>query len=109
MHELGIVQEIVALVEERTEGRSVTALSLEIGALSAVLPDAVRFCFDVATEGTALAGAKLTVIEKAGRAKCRACSADVTMPGPIARCACGAFDLEWLDGTDVKIVGMEVA
>lgn len=109
MHELGIVQEIVAIVEERSQGKSVSALSLEIGKLSAVLPDAVRFCFDVAAEGTVLEGATLTVIEKDGLARCRSCAASVVLASPIGRCTCGAFDLEWLEGTDVKIVRMEVA
>ncbi len=56
MHELGIAQEVVALVAEHAQGK-VTRVVLEIGKLSAILPDAVRFCFDLCSEGTVVAGA----------------------------------------------------
>ena len=55
MHELGIAQEVVALVTERAGGARVTRVVLEIGKLAAVLPDAVRFCIDLCGEGTSMA------------------------------------------------------
>jgi hydrogenase nickel incorporation protein HypA/HybF len=108
MHELGIVAAIVDIASEQTGGASVKRLVLEIGKLSAVLPDAVRFAFDVATEGTALEGAELEIAEIDGSARCRACGGRVVLQRPVGRCACGAFDLEWLSGTDVRIVEMEL-
>jgi hydrogenase nickel incorporation protein HypA/HybF len=66
MHELGIVQEVVEIVSEKSGGASVTRLVLEIGRLTAVLPDAIRFCFELATEDTPLAGARLEIVETAG-------------------------------------------
>ena len=65
MHELGIAQEVVALVAEHAQGK-VTRVVLEIGKLSAILPDAVRFCFDLCSEGTVVAGAQLEIIEIPG-------------------------------------------
>jgi hydrogenase nickel incorporation protein HypA/HybF len=109
VHELAITEEIVALVSERAKGARVTRLILEIGRLSAVLPDAVRFCFDVCAEGTPLEGAALEVIETPGRARCRACQAEVTLVRPFGRCACGGTDLEWLSGDELKITAIEVA
>ena len=52
MHELGMAQEIVAMVSERAGGSRVTRVVLEVGKLAAVLPDALRFCFDLCVEGT---------------------------------------------------------
>jgi hydrogenase nickel incorporation protein HypA/HybF len=108
MHELGIVTEIVALAEERAEGAKVCRLTLEIGKLSTVLPDAVRFCFDVATEGTLLEGATLEIREVAGVGRCRACAASLALEGVVTRCGCGAFDVEWISGTEVRVIEMEV-
>jgi hydrogenase nickel incorporation protein HypA/HybF len=108
MHELGIVQEIIALVTERAEGAKVTRVVLEIGKLTAVLPDAVRFCFDLCSEGTAAEGAVLEIIETPGRARCRACGAGVTLDRPFGRCACGGSDLEWLAGEELKVKEIEV-
>lgn len=108
MHELAIAQEIVELVAERASGARVTRVVLEIGKLAAVLPDAVRFCFDLCVEGTVLEGASLVIIETPGRARCRACSADVCLERPFGRCECGGSDLEWLTGEELKVKNFEV-
>ena len=109
MHELAITQEVVALVSERVAGARVSRVVLEIGRLSAVLPDAVRFCFDLCAEGTPLAGAALEVIETAGRARCRQCGDDVMLVRAFGQCACGGTDLEWLSGEELKIKEVELA
>jgi hydrogenase nickel incorporation protein HypA/HybF len=67
MHELGITRNIVAIVTEHAGGARVKRVSLEIGKLSAVLPDAIRFCFDVCSRDTLLEGAELTIHESAGQ------------------------------------------
>jgi len=109
MHELGITQEIVAIVTERARGARVTRVVLRIGKLSAVLPDAVRFAFELCTEGTTLEGATLDIIETPGRARCRACGGDVVLDRPFGVCACGGSDLDWLAGEELLIQEMEVA
>jgi len=109
MHELGIAQEIVALVSEHAHGARVTRVVLEIGKLAAVLPDAVRFCFDLCGEGTVVEGASLDIIETPGRARCRACGGDVRLDRPFARCGCGSTELDWLSGEELKVKEFEVA
>jgi hydrogenase nickel incorporation protein HypA/HybF len=108
MHELGITQEIIETVSERSRGARVTRVVLEIGKLSAVLPDAIRFCFDLCSEGTAAEGAQLDIIETPGKARCRQCAAEVTLDEPFGLCRCGSSDLEWLTGEELKIKEMEV-
>jgi hydrogenase nickel incorporation protein HypA/HybF len=108
MHELGITQEIVALVSERVQGRQVRRIVLRIGKLSAVLPDAVRFCFEVCAENTVLEGAELAILETPGTARCRTCGAEVTLLQPFGRCACGNSDLEWLTGEELMIQEVEL-
>jgi hydrogenase nickel incorporation protein HypA/HybF len=108
MHELGIAQEVVALVADHAQGK-VTRIVLEIGKLSAILPDAVRFCFDLCSEGTVVAGAQLDIIEVPGRARCRACLGEVTLDRPFGRCACGGTDLEWLTGDELRVKEYEVS
>ena len=55
MHELGITQEIIDIASAKADGARVRRLVIEIGKLSAVLPDAVRFAFEICREGTPLA------------------------------------------------------
>jgi hydrogenase nickel incorporation protein HypA/HybF len=108
MHELAITQEIIAVVLERVGGAQVTRVTLEIGRLSAVLPDAVRSCFELCIEETPLKDATLEIIETPGVARCTACAGQVILERPYGRCTCGCSELEWLSGEELRIRQMEV-
>ena len=108
MHELGLTQEIVAIVSEQAGQRRVQRIVLEIGKLSCILPDAIRFCFDACTEGTVAEGAVLEIIEKAGRGSCRQCGAELAMEKPLTVCSCGSGDVEWLSGDELTIQAVEL-
>ena len=108
MHELGITSEIIAIVTEQSQGRKVTKVVLEIGKLSAILPDAVRFCFEMCGKGTVAEGASLEIIEPPGRARCRVCGLEIELEQPFGQCSCGCVDLEWLTGSEMTIKEMEV-
>lgn len=43
MHELGITQNIIAIVSENAQNKKVQRVLLEIGKLSAIMPDAIKF------------------------------------------------------------------
>jgi hydrogenase nickel incorporation protein HypA/HybF len=109
MHELGITQEIVEIACGRAGRAKVRRIVLEIGKLSAVLPDAVRFCFELCAEGTSAEGAELEIIEPPGLARCRLCGCQVSLDRPFGQCRCGSTDLEWLSGEELKIKELEVA
>jgi hydrogenase nickel incorporation protein HypA/HybF len=108
MHELGLTEEIVRIVTERAGGRKVRRVLLEVGKLALVLPDALRFCFDLCAEGSAAEGAQLEILETPGRGLCRDCGGELALEKPFGRCACGSSDLEWLSGDELKIREMEV-
>jgi len=108
MHELGIAQEIVEIACTQARGARVTRIVVQIGKLSAVLPDAVRFCFDLCTEGTTAAGASLEILEPEGVARCCECGGRVLLERPFGQCHCGSSDLEWLSGDELKIQAVEV-
>lgn len=108
MHELGITQEIVAIAERRGGGRRVRRVVVEIGKLTAVLPDAVRFCFDLCAEGTPVAGAELRIVETPGTARCKQCGVTVALDQPFGRCRCGCTDLDWLTGEELQVTELEL-
>jgi len=109
MHELAITEEIVDAVRARcAPGERVTRVVLEIGKLSSVLPDAVRFCFDLCCEGTPLHGAALAIEEPPGRARCRRCDGEVLLERPFGRCACGSTELDWISGEELRIRSIEL-
>jgi hydrogenase nickel incorporation protein HypA/HybF len=109
MHELGITQEIIAVVTERAGERRVRRVVLEIGKLSGVLPDAIQFCFGLCSERTAVEGAELEILQPDGRGRCRRCGAEVAMKAVLARCPCGSNNLEWISGEELRIKEMELA
>ena len=108
MHELGLAAEVVRIATEGCGGARVTRLVLEVGKLSAVLPDALRFCFDLAARDTLVEGAALDIVEVPGRARCRACGGGVELLRPFGQCSCGCSDLEWLSGDELRIKSLEV-
>ena len=109
MHELAIAESVVETVTQRLPGATVTCVHLEIGALSGVVPDSIRFCFDLATEGTPLAGAALEITEPPARCRCRACGAEFQPDTPIVLCPCGSADVAVLGGEELKILSVQVA
>jgi hydrogenase nickel incorporation protein HypA/HybF len=108
VHELAITESIVAAVVERMAGTPVRRVRLEIGRLSGVVPDAVRFCFDLVTAGTTLDGAVLEIDEPGGRVACRRCTARFDTDDVLALCPCGSADVELLAGRELRIRSVEV-
>lgn len=108
MHELAVTQEIVSLVCERAEGARVRRVVLEIGKLSMVVPEAVRFCFGLCAEGTAAEGASLEIHEPPGRGRCRACGAEMELRSPFDGCRCGSPEILWISGESLRVREMEV-
>jgi hydrogenase nickel incorporation protein HypA/HybF len=109
MHEMAITQSVVDAVCEHAAGRRVHSVRLEVGALCAVVPDSMQFCFELATEGTAADGAQLELSVHPGMARCRTCATEFELHDPILLCPCGSADVEVLAGRDLKILSMEVS
>ncbi len=108
MHELAITESVVAAVAERVDGARVTRVALAIGRLSGVVPDAVRFCFDLCAKGTPLEGSRLEIVEVEGRARCRECGALQVVDDWLALCGCGSADLDVSAGRELRIREVEV-
>ncbi len=108
MHELGITQNIVAIVAENAKGTKVKRVLLEIGKLSAISCDAIRFCFDICSQGTVLEGAILEISEISGLARCSKCGAEIILEKPFGRCECGCLQLSLIAGEELKIKEIEI-
>ena len=108
MHELAIAESVVASVLEHTGGRRVAVVRLRVGRLAGVVPDALSFCFELATAGTTLEGASLEIVEEHGRARCRTCACDFTVDDSILLCGCGSADVELLSGQELSVTSVEV-
>lgn len=108
MHELGIAMEIATLAAERAGGARLRRVVVELGRLTAVLPDALALAWEALAEGPELAGCVLELIAVPGRGRCRACGAEQALDVPFGRCACGAADLEIVAGEELRLRRLEL-
>jgi hydrogenase nickel incorporation protein HypA/HybF len=109
VHELAITQSVVDAVTERTGTARVATVRVRVGRLAGVVPDAMRFCFELVTSGTALDGAVLEIDQPEGRGRCRTCGADFVLADLILLCACGSADVEVLAGRELAVASVLLA
>ncbi|HWQ11055.1 MAG TPA: hydrogenase maturation nickel metallochaperone HypA [Holophaga sp.] len=112
MHEMtlmGEVREIVVQAAKAHKFKRVKRVVLEIGRLSGVQVEAMRFCFDVVMEGTPAAEATLEIEELPGRAWCNHCEREVEITSRIEPCPqCHGMPGRILGGTEMRVKGLEV-
>jgi hydrogenase nickel incorporation protein HypA/HybF len=108
MHELAITRNIVAIVSEAAGNRRVRRVTLEVGELSGVVPDAIAFCFDVVAQGTVLDGAQLDIRLIPGRARCDGCDSEFQTKTLFARCSCGSPRIVRLAGEELMVKTLEL-
>ncbi len=112
MHELSLTQGIVELAVEharRENAEAIRSITVEIGALSGVLADAMEFAFDVCSKGTMAEGARLEIRHIAGRGRCLECHKEselTTLSYTCPHCECLA--LETVQGQEMKFTEMEI-
>jgi hydrogenase nickel incorporation protein HypA/HybF len=112
MHELSLAESVLQIIEESARSQPfsrVRSVTLEIGQLAAVEPDALRFCFDSVTGGTLADGARLEIIETAGAGRCAECGKVVAMPEPYGLCPdCGSPRLQIVAGDKMRVRDLQV-
>jgi hydrogenase nickel incorporation protein HypA/HybF len=109
VHELAVTQSVVDAVCERIDGQRVVSVRVEVGKLSGIVADAMRFCFDIVSGQTLLEGARLDIDERPGEAHCRDCGVDFTLADLVLLCPCGSADVDVTAGRDLVIKSVEVA
>jgi hydrogenase nickel incorporation protein HypA/HybF len=106
MHELSITQSVVDAVTDRTGNAVVVSVRLRVGRLSGVMPDSMRFCFELVTVGTPLEGARLEIDRPDGLGHCRTCGSEFALPDPVLLCHCGSADVEVLAGRELAVASV---
>lgn len=114
MHELSIMEETLnlAIVSARAQSaQRIHHLSLRIGLLSGVVPEALRFAFDVVTQGTIAEGATLEIEEVSILCHCTVCNQPFSPPDHyIYECpSCHQLSHTLLQGRELQLTSMEVS
>lgn len=109
MHELSIADSIVRIAADHARGRSVERVTVRVGALRQVVPDALAFAFALVTQGTAIDGAELELEQVGAAVRCRGCSAESEVDGfPLACHACGSLEVDVVRGEELSVESLDV-
>lgn len=113
MHEMGIAMQIIeiatASIPENMRGKRVERINLEIGKLSTVVPDSLRFCFEIAAKETPLCDAELSIHEIPVTIVCNGCRARWTAESPVFICPrCESGSLDVVSGRELDIRSIEI-
>jgi hydrogenase nickel incorporation protein HypA/HybF len=114
VHELSIAISLVERACEKAEELGavrVEALHLRLGPLSGVVKEALLFSFDLAAEGTAVAGARLEIEDVPLTVRCPHCAAERVLPSPQRlRCPdCDTPTPEVVRGRELELSALEVS
>lgn len=112
MYEMSLAENVLQIIEDsvREQGfRCVRSVTLEIGRLAAVEPEAMSFCFDAMTRGSIAEGARLEIVEIPGAGRCIGCGAAVAMQEAYGLCPeCGCAQLQVVAGDRMRVRELEV-
>lgn len=112
MHEMALAEGVLQLVEEtamRENAQRVKLVVLEIGRLSSVEPEALRFCFAAVVAGTIADGAALEIVDVPGVGWCMSCGEPVPMDEVFGACPrCGGYPLQPTGGTEMRVREIEI-
>lgn len=112
MHEMSLAEGVLQLVEEtaqREKAQRVKLVVLEIGRLSSVEPEAMKFCFEAVTHGSIAQGAALEIVNVAGVGWCMPCGESVPMQENYGACPkCGSYQVQPTGGTEMRVKEIEI-
>ncbi len=112
MHELSLTQSLIEIAEEharRENATVITSVTMEIGAFSGVIPDAIEFAFEACTKDTIAEGATLEIHYIPGLGRCQQCNKECEMENLLDGCtACGSYALDIIKGQEMALIEMEI-
>ncbi len=113
MHELSIIYGVVSTVSEAMKDKPnvrILSVRMRVGALSGVVEGALQFGYEIATEGTMLAGSQLVVENLPVVIFCQHCGKPQELPGVQSfRCpVCNTPSGDIRQGRELEVESIEV-
>jgi hydrogenase nickel incorporation protein HypA/HybF len=113
MHELSIAYNLVetaAAAAHKAGVLQVVAVHLRLGVLSGISKEALLFSYDLATDGSLLAGSRLVIEDIPVIIFCSQCQTEQTLLSIQRFCCpvCGSPSADIRQGRELDIVGLEV-
>ncbi len=112
MHELSVAKDLIAMiidVAKKNDATRVTSVTVEIGALSGIEPDALEFAFEAVSRDTMLEGCAFEMELTPLTVLCPKCAwrGEVDKLYPICG-DCGNAQVEVIGGRELRLLSLDV-
>lgn len=112
MHEVGLMQQALEIALEHAaqhKAQGICRITLRVGALSGVVPEALSFAFEVLTRGTIAEGADLEMETVPVICFCAACEQEFSPPDLFYECPrCQQLSTQVRRGQELEVASLEV-
>jgi hydrogenase nickel incorporation protein HypA/HybF len=112
MHEVSLIENVIALIEQERVKQAfarVNVIRLQVGALGHAEPEALRFCFDAVATGTIAEGSRLEIEMIPGEGWCADCRHAVPLDERFGACPlCAGARVRMTGGDVLRLAEMEV-
>jgi hydrogenase nickel incorporation protein HypA/HybF len=112
MHELTVTENILEIAvrhARQAQAARVTDIHIIIGQLSSIVDDSVQFYWDMISEGSLCAGAKLHFERRPARLTCNECGNSYTLQGELMACPnCNSARVTVVSGEEFLLDSIEI-
>lgn len=112
MHEMAIAQGVLDIALDtaaRHDAKRILVIRLQVGQMTEVEPEALRFCYEALSEGTISAGAQLEIVVIPLVGSCRDCRLEFGIDRYRFLCpACGSVGVDIVSGRELRVEHLEV-
>ena len=109
MHELALCSAIARIAERTAAGRKVERVHVDVGHLRQVVPDTLRYSWEMVVFETSLEGAELDVRYVPAVIECRDCGDRTELSELSFRCAsCESVATDVVAGNELLVTALEV-
>jgi len=110
MHELSVTESLLQIaLQKASQARRITNLYLVIGQLSSIVDDSVQFYWDIVSEGTPAAGARLHFRRIPAKLECQECGERYELGRDDLACpTCGGAAVRLVAGDEFYLEAIDV-
>ncbi len=112
MHEISIAEEIIEIVSgylPQAKNISVKSVMINLGKFSNIMPEALKFGFEVLINDTKLNGATLNINKIPLTIRCNNCGTESELDEPFFYCPnCESGSVEILTGMEMNVIEIEL-
>ena len=112
MHELAVTESILSIATryaQKENARQVTDIYIALGQLSSIVDDSVQFYWDIISQDSLCAGARLHFERQPARLLCLDCQKEYTLNGDLTGCPnCQSPRVKVIAGDEFQMDSIEI-